>query len=199
MSDTLFSPAPDDLPSRSYPQSVGPLARAGAMLPKHRWVDLMAAIRTAEGERIRSGRPYWTFEAYDRIFAAAQQGDGKVLLFLGRALVAMRSRYLRARRDGLSPFQFHLAEQRYRESCDASDRRQSQEHVAAAKLSSEKAYARMVAENELKERARIDARDNVARERGPKKPEVSPSRRTGTSLAPVAYRDSDEYIPPDPF
>jgi len=169
---------------RSLPPTHGQFVLLGALVSALHFGGVFAVVREIEAETKRTGARYWSFEQYDRFFAAAATDEAKWEVLLV-AIVAKYARYKAARAAGLSAWHFAQSEERLRQAEDEAEARREAENAAAIAKSKADAYAKKVAEYEIDARARREARENVDRER---------PRNSGR----VASNRKPAYVEPEP-
>lgn len=136
-------------------------------------MDVWNVVReiTAENDFRRAknngGDTYWTWEQWDRFIAAVEtiSSDATNSNFV-MGLYQTRRRVQQAKSDGLSPWQFHLAMKSVIGHFEDQDAKKVAETRALEARAAQRAYVTLREEFAVKERARLDAKEMVARERG---------------------------------
>lgn len=146
-----------------------PMQRVGELVQRSTgakaWLGVLAEI-TRENDHRRTKDPdaeiYWTWEQWDRFIAAVEQarGDRDESSVVVTSLEVMRRRVRRAQKDGLSPWQFCLALKTISEMATPKS------PTFMSVQSSHGKYQEILSEAVMRERARHEAREIVARERG---------------------------------
>jgi hypothetical protein len=150
----------------------GRLEHVAAIIGAHTgaaaWINVLREIaRENDNRRAKSGgEVYWTWDQWDRFIACAEEAhvvDAGTNPFVA-AMYHMRRRAQRAKADGLSAWQFHLA---MGHVIDKLSERYSRAEAHTRDMEARargSEFQRLVAENLVKERARAEARRIVAAE-----------------------------------
>jgi hypothetical protein len=198
---------------RSLPATSGSFVLLGTVVGGLGFGAVAAVISQIEAEQRRSRAPYWSFEQYDRLFAACDTPQPKWEMLL-LAVVGLKVRCRQARAAGLSAWQFAQAEERRRQDDAQAEARRAAVNTQAVEKSKADSYAKRVAELEVEARARRQARENVDREwasqsaggvgqsrsaRYSKPNYVAREREERDYISPTVEEPEQEYLPPDPF
>lgn len=113
------------------------------------------------------GDTYWTWEQWDRFIAAVEtvHSDATNSNFV-MGLYQTRRRVQQAKSDGLSPWQFHLAMKAVIGHYENIESENAAKSRALEERAKQRAYVTLRDEFAVKERARLDAKEMVAKERG---------------------------------